>query len=73
MHSRGISYVNNILISLCPNILDTLSIDTPSARVICEAKVWRAMWKVSRFGMWQSAAIFLRWILTVSQPGIGRR
>ena len=51
MHSRGISYVNNILISLCPNILDTLSIYTPSARVICEAKVWRAMWKVSRFGM----------------------
>ena len=33
MHSRGISYVNNILISLCPNILDTLSIDIPSARV----------------------------------------
>lgn len=40
------AYTCVVLIWLCPSIFDTLSMETPSESVICDAKVWRATWKV---------------------------
>ena len=67
------AYTCVVFIWLCPSIFDTLSIDTPSESVICDAKVCLAMWKVSVFWIPQRRAIFLRCMFTVSQPGMGSR
>lgn len=40
------AYICVVRISVCPSILETLSMGTPLAKVMVVANVWRARWKV---------------------------
>lgn len=39
------AYICVVRISVCPSILETLSMGTPLAKVMVVANVWRARWK----------------------------
>ena len=40
------AYICVVRISVCPSILETLSMGTPLAKVMVVANVWRAVWNI---------------------------
>ena len=56
------AYICVVRISVCPSILETLSMGTPLAKVMVVANVWRARWKVTQL----DESSMTNWIINMS-------